>query len=246
MFPGLLFTSFVIFCWTDVLAGPITTSDTFNITLMIRNNLNTTANPCDNSYRFVCGSSNRLAPKLGIITFTNLITTRITDLIEEGTVSKGIRPFQLIDDVYKTCKSNAAIGEQVVKSLFHVFEQLGGWPLLQGSQWQTKDYMLTDVTLRSKLLGISVNPFLTIEPLIEPESGRVATEFFVSIDPPEFNRCIINGWDPLLVAYSTYLKKACKLIGCQKTHSDEIKDIVDLEWKLSEVSRLDSDDAIPI
>ncbi|XP_044582916.1 uncharacterized protein LOC123263936 [Cotesia glomerata] len=235
MFRGLVFTSFVIFSWTDVLTGSITTSNTFNITLMIKNNLNTAVNPCDNSYRFVCGSSRRFAPKLDIILYTDLVTVRLTDLIEEGTVFKGIRPFQLIDDVYKTCKSNAAIGEQAVKSLFHVLEQLGGWPLLQGSQWKTKNYNLTDVTLRSKLLGISVNPFLTIEPVVVSESARGTTIFSVSIDPPEFNRSITNGWDPLLVAYSTYLKKVCKLIGCQKMYSDEFKDIVDLEWKLSEI-----------
>ncbi|KAH0555093.1 neprilysin-2-like [Cotesia glomerata] len=235
MFHGLVFTSFVIFCWTDVLAGPITTSETFNVASIIKNNLDTTANPCDNSYRFVCGSSNITSLRQKIALDDSSATKFLEDLIKKGTGLKDFRPFQLIDDVYKTCMRDEAVGEQVVESLPHIFEQLGDWPLLEGSRWQTKDYMWIDFILHSKVIGMSVNPFLTIEPLVDPQSGPVATKFSVTSDPPEFNRSITNASDPLLVAYSTYLEEACKLVGCKKTYSNEIKDIVDLEWKLSEI-----------
>ncbi len=60
-------------------------------------------------------------------------------LLEEPNESGEPKPFHMARDVYKSCMDTERIEQLGVEPLKDILKKLGGWPVLEGDQWQGED-----------------------------------------------------------------------------------------------------------
>ncbi|UJR19267.1 hypothetical protein I4U23_022396 [Adineta vaga] len=126
-------------------------------------------NPCENFYDFVCGKwmNSSIIPddEMDVSIFsslTNELNQRIVDLF--ATSSTSINELQSILNariLYASCMNEKAIETDSLKSILSFIDtELGGWPIIKGSDWSNLNYTLANHLLRLNLY--SLNPLYTI------------------------------------------------------------------------------------
>ncbi|XP_057334640.1 neprilysin-2-like isoform X2 [Microplitis mediator] len=200
----------------------------------VKNNLDTRVNPCENFYQFVCGKSKPfdLSEKKGLE--EHPVNKRVQDLIKKGTGLVNFKPFKLIDDLYKTCMSNQAIGQQALDLLRDIIKKLGNWSLLEGKNWKESDFDWIEFTIETKKIGLNFNNFLDFETLLYPEKHNLLLKYQIHIPPQEFKRNISSSSDPLIIAYRNYITKVSALLYKQGS-AEKINEIIEFERKISEI-----------
>ena len=62
-------------------------------------------------------------------------------LLEEESYAGEPKPFRMAKDVYKSCMDKDRIEELGVEPLKGILRELGGWPVLEGSNWNGDGYI---------------------------------------------------------------------------------------------------------
>ncbi|XP_057334238.1 neprilysin-2-like isoform X2 [Microplitis mediator] len=202
----------------------------------IERHRDTSVNPCDNFKQYVCGNAKVLSFHERMKLAECPVNKRARDLIERGTGSVDFKPFKLIDDLYKTCMSDEATGQQAFDLLTQILYDLGNWPLLQGGKWMTYNFDWADFIIKSKRIGLSINTFLDFEPSLYPIHDKLLMKYRIKIPPQEFEKNISSFSDPLIIAYKNYITKVYALLGFKKEFAKEIDEIVEFEWQISEIN----------
>ncbi|XP_031782466.1 neprilysin-2-like [Nasonia vitripennis] len=133
------------------------TEGCYNAAQLIRNNINETADPCNNFFDFACGGFVSKAvvsdskPATGYLhVVQEKVMKEVSELLQEIIDLTEPRIFELAKQYFKTCldqTSNENIG---LLSLSEIVGQQGGWPLILGDSWQENefDWAETDIKLR--------------------------------------------------------------------------------------------------
>ncbi|KAG8033901.1 hypothetical protein G9C98_008382 [Cotesia typhae] len=189
----------VIFCrgnqlWQDTVLGCIVgiffigtsvagvVDNTQYITSRIINYRNTNHNPCENIYAFACGNYLKANVTPSIILQPTLVANDITDLIQNVGSHKELKPVKLIDDLYKICMDDNAVGQEVLALLDRILKKLGNWPVFEDSGWKESDFDWIDFTIGSKKLGLDINYFLDLKPWRVMESNKTVVKYMIDIN----------------------------------------------------------------
>lgn len=131
--------------------------------------MDTTVDPCDNFYQFTCGNfmANVQLGEEEYKSVGSLAVDRVRDrmqgIMEEPEQEFDKRSLILTKKFYKACMNTTAIDERGLKLMKDSLRQIGGWPVLEGSNWIEKDFDWKSVTYKLRELGFEFEFFITMD-----------------------------------------------------------------------------------
>lgn len=122
--------------------------------------INETVNPCEDFYQFACGHFLKEAtfPEFASsATAASAIRTKILNQIrnflEEDNYPDEPRMSKLPKRFYKSCMNTSMIEEENKNTLETMLESFGGWPVLNESNWNEKEFDWQKTILNLKRNG---------------------------------------------------------------------------------------------
>ncbi|XP_074114552.1 neprilysin-2-like isoform X2 [Cotesia typhae] len=187
-------------------------------------------NPCDNFYAFACGGFTE-TDKADDYHLGAMANKNIKKLIQKGTSSE-VKPYKLIDDIYKTCVNKNARGQQALELMKKIIKSLGNWPVLEGDKWKKDHFNWIDFTGNAKKVGYNINYFLDWEPKCHelPKS-----EYIVKMSPSDIESFMVKK-PSQKQTYANYRLKIAELLGATGIFAKDMEEALDFEEKLLNIS----------
>lgn len=140
--------------------------------------------PCDDFYQFACGNflkkTNIPDDKSSVTSFTvisDVLQEQLRTMIEEPSKPDEPKPFILLKKLYKACMNKGAIEADGLNTIKEILHGLGGWPVLEGPEWDDGQFDWRQSVYKFRRTGYSVDYFL---------------DFSVGIDLKNSSRRIID------------------------------------------------------
>ena len=125
--------------------------------------------PCHDFNKFACGGfqKNTIIPdhEAGWGSFSILSKKLSLDkkkLIEEKITDNDFESYKKAKKYYKSCMNEKRQNELGIQPLKKVLMKAGGWPVLEQSHWDGKDYDIWTQNIILKQMGLSSNHFASI------------------------------------------------------------------------------------
>ncbi|KAK4327891.1 hypothetical protein Pmani_001641 [Petrolisthes manimaculis] len=154
--------------------------------------------PCDDFYQFACGKWNGKFPirqdKAVDNTFERLkedLDDVLRSLLEEPPSSSDNNITKSVKTLYTGCMNTDAIEELGAQPLLDLLRELGGWPVLQGDEWDDTGYdwvrqmahlrnYNNDILVSEWVAADITNSSNHIIQLDQPELGLPGREYFIN------------------------------------------------------------------
>ncbi|KAF5283678.1 hypothetical protein FQA39_LY17253 [Lamprigera yunnana] len=204
--------------------------------------MDSTVNPCENFYKFACGnflkdtvipSDKSYENHFSII--QDKVQKQLKTILDEP-FSKNTQPYQQLKTLYDLCMDTAAIAESDVDSIKQILRELGGWPLLEGKNWNEKNFVWTDLIYKLRKRGIRSNYLINLQ--VEPDD-RNSTKRVLTLDhaistSTEYHKEAFNNnnYNELL----NYLREVAILLGANDAEvTKELTKVLEFALNLSKI-----------
>ena len=67
------------------------------------------------------------------------------------------KPFRLVKSLYQSCMNQEKIEERGLATLKNILKKLGGWPLLEGDNWNQEGFRWFNLVYKFRAVGFSVD-----------------------------------------------------------------------------------------
>ncbi|XP_029033207.1 neprilysin-2 isoform X2 [Osmia bicornis bicornis] len=211
----------------------------------ILKNMDPEVEPCDDFYDFACGgflkSTNIPDDKTSVNTFTEIsdeLQNQLRTSIEEKSPPNEPKSFRLAKNLYKACMNKTVIEEQGLDPLIKILEKLGGWPVLEGDNWNKSEFNWTDSVYRFRKMGYSVDYFIDFSIGVDLKNS---TQRIIDLDQASLGlsrEYLSKGFnDKIVQAYYSYMVDIATILGANKTTAkSELKESLEFEIKLANIS----------
>ncbi|XP_045472319.1 neprilysin-2-like isoform X1 [Harmonia axyridis] len=201
--------------------------------------------PCDDFYQFTCGNflkkTNIPDDKASVTSFSiisDLLQEQLRSMIEEPIDPKEPKPFQLTKKLYRACMNKTLIEKEGLTTIFKIFKNLGGWPVLEGDMWNDGDFDWRKAVYKFRRNGYSVDYLIDFSVGIDLKNS---TRRIIDLDQASFGlrrEFLTRGLsDKLVRAYYDYMVDIAVLFGAEKTRaSKELEESLNFEIKLANIS----------
>ncbi|XP_078040555.1 M13 family metallopeptidase neprilysin 2 isoform X2 [Augochlora pura] len=211
----------------------------------ILKNMDTEIEPCDDFYDFACGgfleATNVPDDKTIVTTFTEIsdnLQNQLRASIEEKSPPNEPKPFRLAKNLYKACMNKTLIEKRGLQPLLNILKKLGGWPLLEGENWNETEFDWKESVYRFRKTGYSINCFIDFSIGVDLKNS---TRRIIDLDqaslrlPREY---LSKGFDDKIVqAYYNYMVDIATILGVDEaTAKTELKQSLEFEMKLANIS----------
>ncbi|XP_045542231.1 neprilysin-2 isoform X1 [Papilio machaon] len=208
-------------------------------------NMDQNVDPCDDFYDFSCGSfeKNTRIPddKSSVNTFsiiTDQLQEQIRALLEEPITEGEPHPFILAKTLYKACMNKSVIEARGVKPLLDIMKRFGGWPVLEGDNWNEHAFAWDDSVYRFRTAGYSVDYFLDFSISVDVKNS---TKRIIDLDQASLGlsrEYLSHGFnDKLVQAYYSYMVDISVLLGADRKRAEtELRESLDFEITLANIS----------
>ncbi|KAK0181107.1 hypothetical protein PV327_003418 [Microctonus hyperodae] len=189
------------------------------------------ADPCNNFYKFACGNflktavipdETRTAKAMELV--EEKATEQLIDILKKPSSSNELKPFEFIKKFYTGCLDRRP-DKQDLKPLSQLFTRLGGWPVIEGDQWNDKTWTWIDFIYLCRKNGITESLFIDLSLNPSPIGSKKSIINVRSVDlyysdPDELIESIDDGKE--YNADHKYMVDVIKLIlGDEEKKFDE-------------------------
>ncbi|XP_022190551.2 neprilysin-2 [Nilaparvata lugens] len=211
----------------------------------VLDNMNRKLDPCDNFYEFACGKfveETRIPDDKSSVTAFSVIDDKLQeqlrDILDQPISPQDIKPFVYAKNLFSLCMNRALIEKKGASTVSSLLKEVGGWPVVEGSNWKEADWewKKSVYTFREKglgidyFLGISVGPDLkksTTRRIIFDQAALGLNREFLVKGPS----------DKLVAAYYDYMVDIAALFGADKNAAkNELRKSLDFEINLANIS----------
>ncbi|XP_074115378.1 neprilysin-2-like isoform X2 [Cotesia typhae] len=194
----------------------------------VLNYMDATINPCDNFYKFACGNfiknTNIYDDKNEVSAITVLkdkVLEQLTTIVQK-LPSNLPKRLQLVKTFYDICMNESAIEENGLNPLKDKFNKLGGWPVLEGSEWKEDDFSWTKATYTLRELGYSFDYLFSIDITVDLKNNSIPV---IEVDKPRLEldpQLLINGLENKIVkGYKKYMVDVAVLLGAERDYAEK-------------------------
>ena len=175
--------------------------------------LDQTANPCQDFYQFACGGYVEKTIIPDDRTRTSMFSAvgdklneQLRTLLESKIIESDPKPFRLAKSMFQSCMNKDIIEERGVGPLINVLKAMGGWPLLEGPNWNKEGFKWYEMVYRFRDMGYSVDYLVdfSVTTNLKNSSWRV-----LDLDQPSLGMAreyLMKGLDDEDVKVKTCLK----------------------------------------
>ncbi|XP_043263785.1 neprilysin-2 isoform X2 [Colletes gigas] len=211
----------------------------------ILKNMDTEVEPCDDFYDFACGGflKNTHIPddKTSVNTFTEIsdkLQNQLRSSIEEKSAPNEPKPFRLAKNLYKSCINKTVIEQQGLEPLLKILQNLGGWPVLEGDDWNDDAFDWKESVYKFRKTGYSVDYFIDFSVGVDLKNS---TRRIIDLDQASLGlsrEYLSKGFDDKIVqAYYSYMVDIATILGANKTRAQtELKESLEFEMELANIS----------
>lgn len=153
----------ILFYSSDKLKNTCQSPECIATAADVLDTLNQNVNPCDNFYNFACGgliNGTLLSDEMMTVNQYSKVYQKmirqLLALISEEPTENEIRPFSLVKRFFKSCMNRTRIEEDGIKPLVALKESLGGWPCVDGDEWDSS-WNWIRAARKARRLGLGTN-----------------------------------------------------------------------------------------
>ncbi|KAK0074956.1 hypothetical protein PV325_007594 [Microctonus aethiopoides] len=222
-----------------------TTPACINAASEIINNMNSSVNPCDDFYRFACGTflhkTSIPDDKVSVNTFSVIsdqVQEQLKKSIGEPIMPDDTKPIKLVKNLYKSCMDKKAIEDQGVEPLLKILKKLGGWPVLEGDKWDENNFNWIESVYKFRDEGYSVDYFFDFSIGVDLKNS---TKRVIDLDQPSLGlsrEFLVEGMnDKIVKAYYKYMIDIAVILGAPKeVAKKEMTESLEFEKALANIS----------
>ncbi|XP_063918178.1 neprilysin-2-like [Zophobas morio] len=199
--------------------------------------IDTSVNPCDDFYKFVCGNYAKNNNQPVAKRFSKIhekARLQLKNLVKEPPHLDDGKPFKLLKIVYQSCM-NPDVEETSLLFIKRLFAKLGGWPLIEPT-WSEEKFDWVQLWQNFRTIGWTFDIFFSMQ--VYSDRSNHSERMLTITQPDLINYEILaKGVDHShSQAYLDYIVKIVSLFGTPTTSTNpEISEILDFERNLSNI-----------
>ncbi|XP_018319545.1 neprilysin-2 isoform X2 [Agrilus planipennis] len=207
--------------------------------------MDTSVDPCEDFYQFSCGNfvrSTTIPDDKSSVTSFSLISDMLQEqlhvMIEEPIKPGDLKPFGLMKKLYRACMNKTAIEEEGLDVVKDIFKEIGGWPVLEGDNWNEEQFDWKELVYKFRKTGYSIDYFIDFSIGIDLKNS---TKRIIDLDQGALGlrrEFLIKGLEDKLVrAYYNYMVDISVMFGADKERAKkELEDSLNFEIQLANIS----------
>ena len=162
-------------------------------------------------------------------------------MLEDKISPSDPEPYQLVKSLYQSCINLANIESRGVQPLLSVVRAMGGWPLLEGEEWNKREatgFKWFELVWRFRDIGYSIDYLLdfSVTADLKNSSRRV-----LDLDQPTLGlsrEYLVQGLQNYQVqAYYRYMQEVALMLGADRQAAQrEMLEVLMFETQLANIS----------
>nr|WBW70058.1 venom protein [Lampona murina] len=212
----------------------------------ILSNMDETVDPCTDFYRFSCGGwldrNSIPEDEQATSNFHKVkddINLELRALLEKNLDGSEPPFIKMIKELFDTCMDEESIENAGSEPLKKIIRNLGGWPVVEGSEWDESNFDWIEALIASRKLGCNHNIFMILF-VVTDWKNNVVNKLY--LDQAYLGLLIRTYYmsgldDSTTAAYFKLMVDSAKLLGAdEETVEDEMLKVLHFETTLANFS----------
>nr|XP_023029894.1 neprilysin-1-like [Leptinotarsa decemlineata] len=207
-----------------------TTTECMRASVAIISSIDQSVNPCDDFYSFSCGNFIKEAyetrnpfPHLAQQLRRN---NQINGIIASPITGDEQTPLLLQKTFYQSCMNVSTIDEDNNRTFMKIIEELGGWPVIKGQEWDFEIFELDTMMVKCKELGLPFQWFFTITPIDQINHIKIGIPSIDSHFEDPFKEAVY---------FELMVETAVTMGGSRSIAKIELEKVLDFERNLVQI-----------
>merc|ERR1711970_786605 len=208
------------------------------------NSMDQTADPCTDFYQFACGGvlaktviPDHQTSKGAFSVVRDKLNERLRKIFEAESHATEPKVYKHVRNYYHSCMDKETIEKNSVNDLKEIVAKIGGWPVLEGENWNGENFKWHELSIRASDEGLNSDRMISIG--IGTDS-KDSLKRVLEIDEPGLGlsrEYLIKGFnDKDVQAYYNYMVQTAVFLGANEdVAKTEMKEALEVELKLAEL-----------